>query len=178
MLPQNTDTSLNAADWRLLHQLQRDASLNNQELAARCHLSPATCLRRVRRLRALGLIERTVCVLDASAMRRHTGAGLTAIVEVTLDVQTEAQQAAFAARAVAEQAVQQCYRTSPGADFVLIVTVADMPAFMAFSQRLLTQDANVRNVRTFFSMQRHKFSPELPLPDATGTLTGDALAGG
>ena len=174
----NANASLDAADWRLLHQLQRDASLNNQELAARCHLSPATCLRRVRRLHALGLIERTVCVLDASAMRQHTGAGLTAIVEVTLDVQAEAQQAAFAARAVAEQAVQQCYRTSPGADFVLIVTVADMPAFMAFSQRLFTQDANVRNVRTFFSMQRHKFSPELPLPDATGTLTGDALAGG
>ena len=75
----NANASLDAADWRLLHQLQRDASLNNQELAARCHLSPATCLRRVRRLRALGLIERTVCVLDASAMRWYTGAGLTAI---------------------------------------------------------------------------------------------------
>ncbi len=171
MMGTNTETALDAADWRLLQQLQRDAGLSNQELAARCHLSPATCLRRVRRLHALGLIERTVCVLDAQAMHRHTGAGLTAIVEVTLDVQNERQQAAFAERAVADAAVQQCYRTSPGADFVLIVTVADMPAFMAFSQRLFTQDANVRNVRTFFSMQRYKFSAELPLPETAGQAT-------
>ena len=156
-------TSLDATDWRLLAQLQRDASFNNQELAAHCHLSPATCLRRVRRLHALGLIERTACILDPQAIRRHAGAGLTAIAEVTLDVQSEAHQAAFAARATADEAVQQCYRTSPGPDFVLIVTVADMPAFMAFSQRLFTQDANVRNVRSFFSLQRHKFSVELPL---------------
>ena len=160
--------SLDAADWRLLHQLQSDASLNNQELAARCHLSPATCLRRVRRLHALGLIERTVDILDAQALYRYAGAGLTAIVEVILDVQSEAHQTAFASRAVADMAVQQCYRTSPGPDFVLIVTVADMPAFMAFSQRLFAQDANVRNVRSYFSMQRHKFSTELPLPDMGG----------
>ncbi|MDO4769258.1 MAG: Lrp/AsnC family transcriptional regulator [Brachymonas sp.] len=167
-MSQDTNDVLDAADWRLLRQLQRDASLTNQELAARCALSPATCLRRVRRLHALGLIERTVCVLNGQALYQHLGAGLTAIVEVTLDVQAEAQQQAFAARAVADVAVQQCYRTSPGADFVLIVTVADMPAFMAFSQRLFTQDANVRNVRTFFSMQRYKFSAELPLDDASG----------
>ena len=174
MAEQDAKPHLDAVDWRLLQQLQRDASLNNQELAARCQLSPATCLRRVRRLHALGLIERTVCVLDAQSLYACTGAGLTAIVEVTLDVQAEAQQAAFAERAVADAAVQQCYRTSPGADFVLIVAVADMPAFMAFSQRLFTQDANVRNVRTFFSMQRHKFSAELPLAGFSEEMPGTA----
>ena len=160
--------SLDAADWRLLHQLQCDASLNNQELAVRCHLSAATCLRRVRRLHALGLIERTVSILDSRAMYRHIGAGLTAIVEVTLDAQSEAHQADFSRRAVADGAVQQCYRTSPGPDFVLIVTVADMLASMVFSQRLLTRDANVRNFRGFFSTRRNKFSAKLPLPDMGG----------
>ncbi|MDO5653875.1 MAG: Lrp/AsnC family transcriptional regulator [Brachymonas sp.] len=154
---------LDDIDRRLLQQLQNDASLSNQELAAHCHVSPATCLRRVRRLHDLGLIERTVSILNPDALKRVTGAGLTAIVEVTLDVQSEEQQAAFAARAVADAAVQQCYRTSPGPDCVLVVTVADMPAFMAFSQRLLTQDANVRNVRSFFSLERKKFSAQLPL---------------
>ena len=155
--------SLDAIDWHLLGQLQRDASLSNQQLAERCHISPPTCLRRVKRLHALGLIERTVSILNADALRPWLGAGLTAIVEVTLEQQSAEQQAAFEARAVADAAVQQCYRTSPGPDFVLIATVADMPAFMAFTQRLLTQDANVRNVRSFFSLQRAKFSVELPL---------------
>ena len=156
--------SLDATDWRLLQHLQSDASLTNQQLAEHCHISAPTCLRRVKRLHELGLIERTVSILHADRLRPLLGAGLTAVVEVTLDVQAEQQQAAFQTRAVQDAAVQQCYRTSPGPDFVLIVTVADMPAFMAFSQRLLTQDANVRNVRSFFSLERAKFSAELPIP--------------
>ena len=39
-----------ATDWQLLDWLQRDASLSNQALAERVHVSPPTCLRRVRRL--------------------------------------------------------------------------------------------------------------------------------
>ncbi|MFZ1365138.1 MAG: Lrp/AsnC family transcriptional regulator, partial [Brachymonas denitrificans] len=92
---------LDAADWRLLEQLQQDASLTNQALAERCHISPPTCLRRVRRLQALGLIERTVSILGSDALRAVTGAGLTAIVEVTLDVQAEEEQQQFEQLAVA-----------------------------------------------------------------------------
>ena len=43
-------------DIQLLDQLQRDASLSNQALAERIHISPPTCLRRVKRLREAGLI--------------------------------------------------------------------------------------------------------------------------
>lgn len=39
-----------AIDLRLLTALQEDASLSNQDLAARVAVSPATCLRRVKRL--------------------------------------------------------------------------------------------------------------------------------
>ena len=41
-------------DMRLLDLLQADASLSNQALAERAHLSPPTCLRRVKRLRQSG----------------------------------------------------------------------------------------------------------------------------
>ena len=156
---------LDAVDWRLLRQLQADASLTNQALAERCHLSAPTCLRRVRRLHELGLVERTVAILDGDALRAQGVPSLTAVVEVTLDVQAEEQQRAFEARAVADAAVQQCYRTSPGPDFVLILTVADMPAFAEASARLFTADANVRNERAFFSLRRAKFTVELPLGD-------------
>lgn len=155
---------IDSIDWNILHHLQHDASLTNQALAERCHLSPPTCLRRVRRLHALGLIEATVCTLNPERIQALAGAGLTAIVEVSLDVQTEEASTAFERRATADTAVQQCYRTSPGPDFVLIITVHDMPAFMAVSQRLFTHDANVRNVRSFFSLRRSKFSTALVLP--------------
>ena len=52
--------SLDATDLALLDHLQRDASVSNLDLAARVHVSPPTCLRRVKRLRDVGLIEREI----------------------------------------------------------------------------------------------------------------------
>jgi len=39
-----------------------------------------------------------------------------------------------------------------------------MPGYHALVQRLFTQDANVRNVKAFFSVKRAKFDTRLPLP--------------
>lgn len=153
---------LDPTDLRVLDQLQTDASLTNQALAERVHISPATCLRRVKRLVEAGVIERRIAILSPDRL----GAGLTALVELTLDRQGAEHLAAFESRAVAEAAVQQCYRVSPGPDFMLVLHVADMPAYHALVQRLFTQDANVRNVKTFFSVSRAKFEPRIPLTGA------------
>lgn len=149
-------------DLRLLDLLQQDASLSNQDLAAKAHVSPATCLRRVKKLVETGVIERRVALLSPDKL----GAGLSAIVEITLDRQGAEHLAAFEQKVAADREVQQCWRVSPGPDFVLIVQVADMPAYHALTQRLLTQDANVRNIKAFFSIYRAKFDPRLSLPTA------------
>ena len=75
--------------------------------------------------------------------------------------------AAFEARAVAEPGVQQCHRVSSGPDLMLLLQVEDMAAYHALVQRLFTQDANVRNVKTFFSVHRAKFDPSIRLPPLT-----------
>ncbi|HEX2012281.1 MAG TPA: Lrp/AsnC family transcriptional regulator [Roseateles sp.] len=152
--------TLDGIDLRLLELLQQDAALTNQDLAAKAHVSPATCLRRVKRLGELGVIERRVALLSADKL----GASLSAIVEITLDRQGAEHLAAFEAKVLTEAAVQQCYRVSPGPDFVLILQVRDMPAYQALTLRLFTQDANVRNVKAFFSVLRSKFDPRIVLP--------------
>ncbi len=155
--------ALDATDLQLLDELQRDAGRSNQDLAATVNVSPATCLRRIKRLRDAGLIEHQMAVLSEDRLAAVQGHGLTAVVELTLDRQGDEHARAFEVRAVADDAVQQCYRVSPGPDFVLIVRVADMPAYAALAQRLFTSDANVRNVKAFFSVHRAKFRPQLPL---------------
>ena len=152
-----------ATDMKLLDALQTDASLSNQTLSSLVHTSPPTCLRRVKRLHEAGLIERQVALLNPDKLAALLGHGLTAIVEITLDRQGAEQQAAFEARVTADAAVQQCYQTSPGPDFVLVVQVPDMPRYLALAQRLFTSDANVRNVKAFFSLKRSKFEPKVPL---------------
>ncbi|MES2415323.1 MAG: Lrp/AsnC family transcriptional regulator [Pseudomonadota bacterium] len=154
---------LDATDLKLLDAMQRDASQSNQALAVQLHISPPTCLRRVKRLRDAGLVERSIAVLSADKLTHLTGAGLTAIVEITLDRQGGEMLDAFESRIAADEAVQQCYRVSPGPDFVLMVHVADMPAYLALAQRLFTGDANVRNVKAFFATKRAKFEPRVLL---------------
>ena len=156
---------LGSIDLQLLAQLQRDASLSNQALADRVHTSPPTCLRRVKRLHDAGLIERQIAVLSPDKMAQLTGHGITTIVEITLDRQDAQALEQFEARVQADAAVQQCYRVSPGPDFVLVVHAAHMPDYLALAQRLFTSDANVRNVKAFFSIKRSKFGAELPLPE-------------
>jgi Lrp/AsnC family leucine-responsive transcriptional regulator len=153
----NTE-SLDAIDLRLLGLLQADASRSNQALAQAAFVSPATALRRVRHLVETGVIERRVAIVSAQRV-----GGLSVIVEVTLDRQGAEHVAAFEARAVAESPVQQCYRVSPGPDLVLVAWLPDMAAYHALVQRLFTQDANVRNVKSFFATHRAKFEPAVQL---------------
>jgi Lrp/AsnC family leucine-responsive transcriptional regulator len=149
---------LDETDRRILNALQKDCSLTNQELADRVHVSAPTCLRRVRALVEQGVIERRIAIVSPSALP----AGLTAIVEVTLERQSAELIEQFEQALASEGAVQQCYRVSAGPDFVLVVFVADMDAYHAFAHRALSAHANVRNVRSFFSVRRSKFEPAIP----------------
>ncbi len=149
-----TPEPLDEIDLRLLALLQADASRANQALAEAAHVSPATALRRVRRLVDAGIIERQVAIVSPALV-----GGLSVVVELTLDRQGAEHLAAFEAHAVADAAVQQCYRVSPGPDFVLVLWVTEMAGYHALVQRLFTQDANVRNVKSFFVTHRGKFEP-------------------
>lgn len=148
---------LDDIDRRILNTLQLDASHNNAELAALVHVSPPTCLRRVKQLTESGVIARQVAIVAPEKV----GARLTAIVEISLDVQAVERMDEFELQLAAEAAVLQCYRVAPGPDFVLVVQVADMPAYNALAHRLFTSHANVRNVKTYFSTFRSKFETRI-----------------
>lgn len=155
----DANVPLDDLDRRILNLLQTDASQTNNELAASVHASPPTCLRRVKRLVDAGVIERQVVIVAPDKV----GAALTAIVEITLDHQAEERMGEFEALVANEAAVLQCYRVSPGPDFILMVQVADMSAYHALAHRLFASHANVRNVRSFFSIHRSKFETRIAL---------------
>ena len=118
-------------DRRILNVLQVDASQTNSELALAVHVSPPTCLRRVKQLTEAGVIQRQVAIVAPEKV----GPSLTAIVEISLDVQAAERMAEFEAHVAGEDAVLQCYRVAPGPDFVLIVQVADCLLYTSPSPR-------------------------------------------
>jgi Lrp/AsnC family leucine-responsive transcriptional regulator len=165
-------TAIDEIDVRILNALQADASISNQDLAATVHVSPATALRRVRWLVEQGVIERRVALLAPQVV-----GGLQALVEVQLDRQGVEHLDAFEAVALADPAVQQCWRVAPGPDFVLVLWVADMAAYNALVQRLFTQHANVRNVKTFFATKRAKFEPRIDAAALLARVSGGRSPG-
>ena len=132
------EIQLDSMDLRLLDMLQRDAAQSNQALAAQLHMSAPTCLRRTKRLWDLGLIEGQVALLNPERVAQVVGHGLQAIVEITLDRQGDEHLQAFEHRVVADAEVAMCWRVAPGPDFVLVVQVHDMSAYLALVQRLFT----------------------------------------
>ncbi|ELX11671.1 MULTISPECIES: Lrp/AsnC family transcriptional regulator [Oxalobacteraceae] len=144
-------------DRRILNALQVDSSQTNSELALAVHVSAPTCLRRVKHLTESGVIQRQVAIVAPEKV----GPSLTAIVEISLDIQAAERMAEFEAHVAADDAVLQCYRVAPGPDFVLIVQVADMPAYHALAHRLFATQTNVRNVKAYFSTFRSKFETRI-----------------
>ncbi|WP_104205263.1 Lrp/AsnC family transcriptional regulator [Billgrantia saliphila] len=146
-------------DLRILDQLQQDASLTNQALAERVGLSPSACLKRVRRLRESGVIQREVAILAPEAL----GASLHMVVEVTMVRDDRTLYRRFTQRMEAAPEVMQCYQVTGEVDFVLIVSVADMESYDRFCDNVLDAGQDVHKFRTLISRKRTKFQTRLPL---------------
>ena len=92
-------------DRAILRLLQRDASLSNVALAAKVHLSPPACLRRVERLKRLGFIDGVVARLNPQAV----GAGMLVMIGVVLDRSTPESFSAFEKAAAKISGCMECH---------------------------------------------------------------------
>ncbi len=157
----DTAIALDSIDLKILDLLQEDNQITNLDLAERVGLSPPPCLRRVRRLRELGVITRDVALVDPAKV----GRSIIAFVFVELDRQREDVLANFERKMRAEPEVQQCYFVSGEADYLLIVICADMASYNEFARRVLANEHNIKRFRTSFNLARVKYETKLPLTD-------------
>lgn len=140
-------------DRKLLNLMQRDASRTNVDMADEVGLSPSSCLRRVQRLRASGIIERVVAILNPA----KAGRGIKAIVTVELKLHGEEHMRRFLDLATAEEAISQAYAVTGGSDVVLMLRLKDMEEYAALCDRLFRDQTNVAR---FFTMMVIKTAKE------------------
>ena len=156
--PHPSDT-LDDADVRILAALQQDASIANQDLAALVHLSPAPCLRRVRRLREQGYVRSVVALLD----REKLGLEVAAYAFVTLDTHRAGAGEQFEQLVRRRPEVVECVRLSGAYDYLTRVIVESMAAYAAFLDRQLLRWPAVRSVNTSFELGVLTRTTALPL---------------
>jgi DNA-binding Lrp family transcriptional regulator len=132
-------------DRKLLNLMQQDASRTNAAMAEAVGLSPSSCLRRIRRLRAAGIVDRIVAILNPA----KTGRALKALVTVELKLHGEQHMRRFLDLAIKEEAVAQAYAVTGKTDVVLLLRLSDMEEFDALCDRLFRNETNVAR---FFTM--------------------------
>src|ERR1700744_3820998 len=144
---------LDTFDIKLLSALQENNQRTSGELAALANLSPAACLRRVRRLRDTRVISADVSVVDPDAL----GQRMTMIVIVALERDQHDLTDAFMNSMRATPQVTQCYYVTGQADFVLMISVRDMKDYETFTRAFFAENRNVKRFDTMVVMNRAKF---------------------
>lgn len=156
----NATPPLDPLDHRILEELQRDAGLTNQELAARVGLSPSPCLRRVKALEESGIIERRVALLSPQKL----GLSLTALIQIAMDRHTPDRFDKFEKTVKRYPEVQACYLiTGAQHDYLLMVVVPGMEQYQAFLLDKITRIEGVTGVHSSFVMRRVVETRALPL---------------
>ncbi|PSS58827.1 Lrp/AsnC family transcriptional regulator [Pseudomonas sp. BBP2017] len=150
--------ALDDFDLALLNALQQDNSLPLRELAERVHLSSASVQRRIQRLKTAGFIQANTAVVDPEKV----GQVITLMVEVHAD-RTQSADLELMKQAFSGPEIQQCYYVTGDADFMLVLTVANMSEFQALAQRLFHDNPNVKWFRTIVVLERVKSTLHVPI---------------
>ena len=146
---------LDQVDRKILNCLQRNSRITNKELSERAGTSAPSCLRRVRRLRAEGYIEREIALVNPDKAGTH----LVAISEVRLSGHNpQARDRAIQIiREIPE--VILCYNVTGDRDLLFIAVLADMADFEETITEPLASVPEIHSINSYFAIKRIKFSP-------------------
>ncbi|WP_040309268.1 Lrp/AsnC family transcriptional regulator [Asticcacaulis biprosthecium] len=136
--------ALDDFDYRILERARRNNLEPARVTAEAVGLSESAVLRRLRRLRADGVIVRDIAIVDPARIAPH----ILIHVLVTMRSQEKAITDAFKRAMTAAKAVLGCWDVTGETDFLLTVAVPTMAAYEDFSQSELSSERGVRNFRT------------------------------
>ena len=136
--------SLGRIDVAILAALQNDARLSNKELAARVDLAPSSCLERVRRLKADGVLTGFRAQVDPRAL----GIAIQALVFVRLGRHAREHVKSFRAHALALPETIGVYHVTGQYDFLVHVGVRDAHHLRDLAMDAFTSRPEVSRIET------------------------------
>ena len=142
-------SAVDSLDRAILDQLQQDGRLTNQDLASRVGLTPAPCLRRVRRLEADGVITGYTATVDPAAL----GRGFEVIIHAELVAKDLPTVESFEQRLAAMDEVAELRRMFGIPDYVIRVQTADAEAYERWLTTQLLGDPAIARVDSRITMK-------------------------
>lgn len=155
----NSERRIDAIDRKLLHELQRDASISHAELAERVGASTASCWRRMRALEADGILGRQVRLVDAARL----GRGVNVICHIRIKNHLIETTEAFESFIAARDEIIECYSMSGDWDYLLRVLVADVEDYNRFLMRTVLRHPSVATGSSHFALSQVKYTTAVPI---------------
>ena len=150
---------LSETDRKMLRILQEEGRITNQELAARCALSPSACLERMRKLGERGYIRGYAALLDPKQLDRS----FLVFVEVILDRTTGDVFRLFSEAVARRPEIMECHMVAGGFDYLLKLRTQDMDSYRDFLVGVLAELPGVRETRTYAVMEEVKNSTAIAI---------------
>jgi DNA-binding Lrp family transcriptional regulator len=148
---------MDTTDRKIIAELERDGRLSNVELADRVGLTPAPCLRRVKRLEDDAVILGYSARIDPHA----TGRSFEVIVNVNLTRKDRATFEAFEAAVAGFDEVLELRRMFGLPDYVILVATASLESYETFVSTRLGDAPGVLTLDSHLTMKTIK-SPDRP----------------
>lgn len=141
---------MDGKDRAILRLLRQDARMSNAALAEAVGLSPSACLRRLRLLEAGGVIRGYTVVL---AEPEAPGGGVTVIVQITLERQTDEHLRRFEEAVRRCPEVRECHLMTGLADYLLRVEARDAADYERIHKDQLSRMPGVARIQSSFAIR-------------------------
>lgn len=142
-------TNLDAIDQAIIRQLLLNARISTTDLAAEVGLSPSSCLRRIRLLESSGAIKGYTAIVA----RGSPEAGMSVMVDITLERQTEDFLRTFETAVRKYPEIRECYLMTGGSDYRLRVEVESAAEFERVHTDILSTLPGVRRIHSSFAIR-------------------------
>lgn len=159
-LKNETFSSLDLFERKILALLQQDATLSTAAIAAQVGLSQAPCWRRIDRLRKEGYIKAEVAIVD----RRKVGLNAQVFAQVKLNAHGRQHLEEFADEIRDFPEVLECYVLMGAVDFLLRIVAADIHAYEDFFFNKLSRVPGIQEVNSIVALSEIKATTALPIP--------------
>lgn len=146
-------------DARILEIVQKNNRLTSEVIGEMAGLSATACQRRLKRLRAAGIIEADVSIVSPKAVGRP----IQMLVLVSLERERADIIDRFKKAIKSSVDVVNGFYVTGDADFVLYITAQTMEDYEQFTRRFFYQNSDIKGVKTMVIMDRVKAGFAIPI---------------
>lgn len=146
-------------DRTLLAAMQINARMTAEKLGDVCGLSPTAALKRLKRLRTDGVIDREVAVLSPKAV------GLNTMVIALVSLERESKDAIdnFKRAILNTPQIVEGYYITGEADFFLTIITKDIEAYEEFTRDFFYEKLRIKTFKSLVVMDAIKSQTPVPL---------------